>query len=229
MSVALSKVRADVQILLRDIDHTDAWFSPMLYDQMIAMILIRHWARSAMPQLAIANAFSINADGTFELPTTREYTGLVRIQLAATALFLTPWTTEQMDMARSAVLPTTFTGLPTAFAIYEQRDSKVEGRVWAPPGTATLCNLFIGLAPDDIRTAAMDTVTVDMSIEGVQSLVMDVAHELASGSTGSKLEARGLSQAILPKWQSESYRLRILDNARRHNMRSTGRIARVHA
>lgn len=229
MSVALSKVRADCQILLRDIDHTDAWFSPMVYDQTIAMILIRHWASAAMPQLSIANAFSINADGTFELPTTREYTGLVRIQLVSNFLFLTKWTTEQMDLARSAVLPSTFAGIPWAFSLYEQRDSKVEGRTWPPPGSAALCNLFIGLAPDDIRTAAMDTVTVDLSVEAVQSLVMDVAHELALGSTPAKLEARGLSQAILPKWQSESYRLRILDNARRHNMRSTGRIARVHA
>src|SRR5262245_37738555 len=142
MSVALSKVKTDAQILLKDTDHTDAWFSPMQYDQVIAMVLQRHWARSAQPQLQSNNAFSINTDGTFELPTTREYTGLVRIQIVSTGTFLEKWSTELMDAARSAIFPTNFSGIPEAFAIYEQRDRKVEGRAWPPPGTTTSCNLF---------------------------------------------------------------------------------------
>lgn len=229
MSIALAKVRADVQILLRDTDHTDPWFSTAIIDQTIAMVLVRQWASAAQAQLQINSAFSINADGTFELPTSREYTGLVRIQLVANGLFLVKRPTEWMDIQRSLVLPNTFTGIPVAFSLYPQRDEKIEGRAWPPPGSAYLCNLFVGLAPDDIRTASMDTVTVDLSVEGTQALVLDCAHELALGSTPAKLEARGLSQSILPKWEKESYRLRILDNARRHNLRSNGRIQRYHA
>lgn len=234
----LATVRSRVQIRINDTDAKRGTLDTVLIDHAIADAALVLGGQIEAPHLYIASAFTITGGGdTFTLPTPAnsgyasltQYAGDVRIRLRARGYFLQKRTVEELDALRDFLVPgpPPLLGVPSDFCLWEEMDNDLQGRCWPGAGTSEVCDLFVGLVPDDLRDATdMDAANVRFSRYGVTALVLHTAAILVAAMSAEDLQKRRLNPAVAPLWEREAKTALYTEAMRRNNSESSGRTQR---
>lgn len=185
------------------------------------------------PKLYTAGAFSIAANAqTFALPNTGAFAGVeydagVEIQLDSDKTFLLPSTRDEIKAFRHGNTSLVGTGKPLRFALYEEVDQQMQGECWPRSKDTELCNLFVSLAVNSIRTAAsIDAGVIQFSRYGSTALVLRASSIVVSGMTAEELDRLKLSSKITDKWEADLGVLLYQEEMRRHSAEDAGRTQR---
>jgi len=222
----LSGIRARVQIEMNEADNRRASSGVIAIDQKICDKFTEIVAIIPPTHLYEVSGLTISAE-TFTLPTTssREYAGDVRIRLRSTGTWLEHVTVEQLDAIRAGNVATS--GVPSVFALWEEPDLEVQGRVWVPPRTAEVCDLYRAVIPASLRAFDLDSVSVDLSEFAETALVNMVAADLVAKMNDEDLALRRLNGPQFVASARETARVLLLkEGARRHNLERAGRVQR---
>lgn len=239
----MRRIRDRVRERIRDTDDKRPSFDVIEVDMAIADAYLVLQARIPRPRLYTASAFTISAGGDeFNLPTAAvtgwtggdgqaEYGGDVSIRLRSQARFLRRRTIEELDGLREGET-TIALGIPRDFALWEESDGTVRGRVHPGAKAAESCDLFRALMADDLRdyvgsgTEGMEQVEVQFSRTAGQALVLYAASDLLLRMTTEDLALRRMDRGAARFWLAEAQRMIYQDAARAHDLSDVGRVQR---
>lgn len=224
MSSTLPKVRAQVQVMLNEMDARKPSIGLIRLDQTIRNVYITLQARLPVTESVTTSAGTISSD-TFTLPTTSsaEYSGLVWIRLQSTGEFLTQLTTEEMKQLRDGNA-TTPVGTPSYFALYEDSSQQVQGQCESAPASALTYDLHRTLVASDFTLTALDSTTLALSRYGIQALIYQSAAEVAASYTEEDLKLRRLNPSVIQLWLKQAELMLHRECVRRNDLESVGRM-----
>lgn len=229
MSETVAAIRGRVRSKVRDNDSRRESFSDVDYDMTIAEKYLEFDARLSPPQLYAPNAFTIAAGAdTFTLPTTSaaQYAQDIQIQLVSNLFFLRKLTIEDMNLVREGIRADQMS-IPDTFAIWEDSAQVIQGRVSPRSRAAEVCNFFGTILATDLRTAAnMDAASILFNRWTAAALVYLVAAEMAECMTPEDLALRRLNPAVVSSWVRAGETIMYREEARRGDLRNTGRVHR---
>lgn len=221
----LATIRSRVQIKLNDTDAPKGSLDVIQYDHAIADAAIVLGAQIPEPHLYLPLAFTISAGAeTFTLPTAAQtgyvsltqYAGEIRIRLTNRKHFLVRKSLVQLDALREYWAQPVTGAWPEYFALFEEMDNDMQGRCWPGAATAEPCDLFVVLAPDDLRDAAdLDAANVRFGRYGSAALVFHASAILAASLPAEELSKRKINPGVIPLWQKEAARAMYADEMRR--------------
>lgn len=227
--ITLAKLRARVQVEIRDDDNRKDSFGVVEIDNTICNAYLAMHARMGEPSLYTASGVTIAAGAnTFSLPTTTtaEYAGDIALQLLSVGTFLTKCSVEEIQAWQDGQ-PTPLLSIPTKFALYEDSSIIVQGIVYPGAKVAEPCNLYRALVVVDPRDAAdMDAVNIVAGRYAQTALIYRAAAMLAMKMSARQLETRDLNPQIAAAWMKDSDQALYLDTARRHDLEGVGRTQR---
>ena len=236
MPVTLARIRGRVRSKIRDLDEEHGSFTSVEIDMAIADAYIAAQAQLPAPEVYTASGLTLTG-GTpfFTLSTTvgqytggsggAEYRGNIRIQLAATGIFLNPVDESVIDgFINSQAIP--IATLPFCFSLKEDKSQVIQGRCYPQPISSLVCNLWVSMAADDLRdyvgsgTGDMDSVSVLMSRMAAQALVFSVSAELLAQMTPEDLALRKINPNVIPLWIKRADELMLQDAGRQHDLQA---------
>jgi len=228
----LATIRGRVAIKINDADAKHASFDPLRLDHAIADA---HIALSAMippPHLYVTNAFTMAANSdTFTLPTAAnagyvsftQYAGEVKIRLVSDGRWLRKVSRSEIDALYDGVTQTTGAGRPRRFALWQEMDDDVQGRVHPRCGPAETCDLYVALTADDIRDAAdLDAANVRFGRYGSTALVYHAAALLVGEMDDESLKLRRLNSGVVNLWIQQAQSLLQHESFRKTAVESRG-------
>lgn len=242
MAIALRRLRDRIRGRLRDTDAQAPTFVPVEYDQAISDAYLELQSRLPAARLYTASGLTIGAGGdTFTLPATvaqytggdggAEYRGDVRIRLQSTGRFLTKSTTDEIDAFRD-LSPTVYLSVPEHYALWEEKDQTVRGRVYPGARVAEICDLFVTLEADDLRDFIgsgaddMDDVEILFSRTAATALIYYAAADLLTRMAPEEQQKRRINPQVVPLWLKAADTLLYREAGRRHDLEDTGRVQR---
>ena len=225
MATAFSSLRARIRIRIKERDTRTNVFSVPEIDSAMADAYLALQARLPAARLYTSGAGTIaaNAD-TFTLPTasSAQYQGDVSIQLDSDKSFLRKVTREEIDAMREGAA-TSYVVRPRYWAPWEEDGQEVVARCYPRAEAAETYHLFAAMVADDLRVAAMDAASVELSRYGETAFIYTVAAELVAAMRDEDLAAKRLDKGVVQVWQRIAEVALYQEEARLHDMADVGR------
>lgn len=227
----LAYVRMKVDLRLRQMDTKNRSYSTVEVDQAIREKYTL-WKQKLPPaHVAETSAFTIAAGGDTFTPTltgtTYSDAADIRLQLASTGHFLHgPLTVEELDAHRDSH-PTVLLSVPHYFALWENHQGTLLGRVYPGAREAQVVNMFRSRSHAAITSSTdLDAAAVYFNEAACAALAASVAADLLLALPDEELAKRRLNRKIADAWNDEAKVALYQEEARRHDVEAAGRTMR---